>query len=179
MGLDAAVAGSQKGLMLPPGLAFLALGERALARLRPRGYYLNLERELKSQRKGEGAYTPAINLVLAAREVLTALLPELSKHQEKKAALNARLYELGERFGLLPYPKDPAFYTPATAAFYLPEGKSYDEVKDAFLRRGYRIAGGQGPLKGKIFRLSLMGYFDAEGERRALSVISEVFAGLR
>ena len=180
MGLDAAVAGSQKGLMLPPGLAFVALGERALSALRPAGYYLNLARELESQRKGEGAYTPAINLVLAAREVLAVLLPVLEEHLAEKRGQNERLYALGERYGLRPVPAQggspapPAFRSPATAAFYLPEGVAYRDLAGAFLRRGYRIAGGQGPLKGRIFRISFMGYFSPEEVERALSAFAAV-----
>ncbi len=184
MGLDAAISGSQKGLMLPPGLAFVALGNRALSTLKPRGYYLNLARELERQRVGEGAYTPAINLVLAARAVLRVLLPELDAHLEKKAGWNRALYALGERYGLRPVPAkggEPApeaYRSPATAAFYLPPGVSYKELAGAFLNRGYRIAGGQGPLRGRIFRVSLMGYFSEEDARRVLADVEEVFKAL-
>ncbi len=185
MGLDAAVSGSQKGLMLPPGLAFVALGNRALSALKPRGYYLNLARELESQRAGEGAYTPAIQLVLAAREVLSVLLPELDAHHERKAQWNRALYAIGERLGLAPVPAKQgtpapeAYRSPATAAFYLPEGVSHKALAGAFLSRGYRIAGGQGPLKGRIFRVSLMGHFTEADVRRILAdveaVLGEVF----
>ena len=180
MGFDAAVSGSQKGLMLPPGLAFVALGNRALSTLKPRGYYLNLARELESQRAGEGAYTPAIQLVLAAREVLSVLLPELDAHLEKKARWNRALYAIGERLGLVPVPAkggapaSEAFRSPATAAFYLPEGVSYKALSGAFLARGYRVAGGQGPLKGRVFRVSLMGHFTEEEAQRVLADVEAI-----
>ena len=54
----------------------------------------------------------------------------------------------------------PKRFSPAVAAFYLPEGVHYARVKEAFAQRGAVIAGGQGPLKGKVFRLSLMGAYD-------------------
>ena len=150
MGVDAAASGSQKGLMCPPGLGFVALSPRALERLKPRGYYLDLARELKAQKEGESAWTPAINLVRAVAAVLEAVLP-------LKAWQNALLYGVGEEGGLRPAPKR---FSPAVAAFYLPEGVPYARVKEAFARRGAVIAGGQGPLKGKVFRLSLMGAYD-------------------
>ncbi len=64
---------------------------------------------------------------------------------------------MGEERGLRPVPEVPS---PAVAAFYLPEGVAYGAVKEAFARRGAVIAGGQGPLKGRAFRLSLMGAYD-------------------
>ena len=157
MGVDAAASGSQKGLMCPPGLGFVALSPRALERLKPRGYYLDLARELKAQKEGESAWTPAINLVRAVAAVLEAVLPRLEEHLALKAWQNALLYGVGEEGGLRPVPKR---FSPAVAAFYLPEGVPYARVKEAFARRGAVIAGGQGPLKGKVFRLSLMGAYD-------------------
>jgi len=157
LGVDAAASGSQKGLMCPPGLAFAALSPRALEALRPRGYYLNLKRELEAQKEGESAYTPAINLVLAVEAVLEEVLPRLEDHLALKAWQNDLLYRVGEGLGLRPVPKEKS---PATTAFYLPEGIPYARVKEAFARRGAVVAGGQGPLKGRILRVSLMGYFD-------------------
>ncbi len=156
-GVDAAAAGSQKGLMCPPGLGFVALTPRALLALRPRGYYLDLGRELKAQREGETAWTPAINLVGAVQAVLQEVLPRLDQHLALKAWQNGLLYEVGEEFGLRPVPEQKS---PAVAAFYLPEGVPYARVKEAFAKRGAVIAGGQGALKGRIFRLSLMGHHD-------------------
>ncbi len=184
MGLDAAVSGSQKGLMLPPGLSFVALGPRALAALRPYGYYLNLDRERKVQPKGESSFTPAINLVLAARAVLEALLPGLEAHLAQKAAWLRRLYAIGEGRGLVPVPRaggapaPMALRTPATAAFYLPEGVAFEAVRDAFLKRGARIAGGQGALKGRSFRVSLMGHFEPAEADWAFSTFEAVLAEL-
>ncbi len=184
LGVDAALAGSQKGLMLPPGLAFVALGSRAQARLRPYGYYLNLDRERRVQEKGESAFTPAINLVLAARAVLEELLPDLDAHLKRKRAYLERLYAIGEGAGLRPVPARegvPApmeLRTPATAAFHLPEGLPFEAVRDAFLARGAWIAGGQGALKGRSFRISLMGHYPGPEADWAFGVFREVLAEL-
>ena len=156
-GIDAAASGSQKGLMCPPGLSFAALSPRAVQALKPKGYYLNLKNELKAQAEGETAYTPAINLVLAVEGVLADLLPSLPEHLALKKWQTGLLYQVGEELGLRPVPEEKS---PATSAFYLPEGVPYAKVKGAFARRNAVIAGGQGPLKGRIFRLSLMGHFD-------------------
>lgn len=170
-GVDAAASGSQKGLMCPPGLGFVALSPRALEGLRPRGYYLNLARELKAQREGESAWTPAINLVRAVAAVLEEVLPRLKEHLALKAWQNGLLYGVGEEKGLKGVPE---VRSPAVAAFYLPKGAAYGAVKEAFARRGAVIAGGQGPLKGRIFRLSLMGAYDRYEALGAAALFREV-----
>lgn len=174
-GVDAAASGSQKGLMCPPGLGFVALSPRALERLRPRGYYLDLTRELKAQREGESAWTPAINLVGAVAAVLEEVLPRLEAHLALKAWQNDLLYQVGEELGLLAVPEARS---PAVAAFHLPEGVPYKAVKEAFARRHAVIAGGQGPLKGKIFRLSLMGHYDRYEALGVAALFKEAFADI-
>lgn len=156
-GLDAAACGSQKGLMCPPGLGYAALSPGAIERLKPRSFYLNLEAELKAQSSGESAWTPAINLVAATAAVLEELLPSLTQHLELKKQQNEVLYTTGDQLGLKTVPE---VKSPATTCFYLPAGVTYAQVKDAFAARGATIIGGQGQLKGKVFRVSLMGYSD-------------------
>lgn len=156
-GIDAAASGSQKGTMCPPGLGYAALSPRALERLKPRGYYMNLAKERKAQAEGESAWTPAINLVAAVAGVLGEVLPGLEEHLRLKARQTELLYRAGESVGLKPVPE---VKSPATTCFYLPEGFRYAQVKEAFAQRGATIIGGQGILKGKIFRISLMGYSD-------------------
>ncbi|GAB5601823.1 aminotransferase class V-fold PLP-dependent enzyme [Thermus sp. FJN-A] len=175
MGVDAAASGSQKGLMCPPGLGFVALSPRARERLKPRGYYLDLGRELKAQREGESAWTPAINLVLAVAAVLEEVLPRLAEHLALKAWQNELLYRVGEELGLKAVPE---VRSPAVAAFYLPEGVSYRAVREAFAARGAVIAGGQGPLKGRVFRLSLMGHYDRYEALGAAALFREALSGI-
>ena len=175
-GIDAAVAGSQKGLMCPPGLALVALSPRALERLQPRGYYLNLERELKAQKSGETAFTPAINLIRAVRAVAECEVPRLGELIRERWFQNEILYRAGASQGLKPVP-DRA--SPACAAFWLPEGVDYAQIKAAFARRGALIAGGQGQLAGKIFRVSLMGYYDRFDAQAVAGILQEVASELR
>ncbi|WP_018110899.1 pyridoxal-phosphate-dependent aminotransferase family protein [Thermus igniterrae] len=174
-GVDAAVSGSQKGLMCPPGLGFVALSPRALEALRPRGYYLDLSRERKAQGEGESAWTPAIGLVGAVAAVLEEVMPHLEAHLALKAWQNDLLYGVGEELGLKAV---PAVRSPAVAAFYLPEGVPYRAVKEAFAQRGAVIAGGQGPLKGRIFRLSLMGHYDRYEALGVAALFKEAFADI-
>jgi len=174
-GLDAAACGSQKGIMCPPGLGYAALSPRAIEHLKPRGFYLNLASELKVQSAGESAWTPAINLVAATAAVLEALLPHLPEHLALKEQQNQILYTAGERLGLKPVPE---VKSPATTCFYLPEGVSYTQLKEAFAARGATIIGGQGQLKGRVFRLSLMGYSDLYDAYAAARMLEDVLAGL-
>ncbi len=175
--VDAAAIGSQKGLMSPPGLGLALLGPRALAALRPVGYYLNLERELRAQRKGQTAYTPAINLVAAAAAVLEEIAADgLERHLARKRESNERFYQIGLRAGLEPVPQEEDTRSPATATFYLPAEAPADAVSKPMLERGWRIAGGQGPLKGRIFRISAMGYLAEEELERAYADFAEVLS---
>lgn len=169
-GIDAAASGSQKGAMCPPGLGFAALSPLALEALKPRGYYLNLGKELRMQKEGESAWTPAINLVRALASVLEEVVPGLDEHLELKSKQTRILYESGDSLGLTAVPE---VRSPATAAFYLPEGIPYGKVKQVFSRHGAVIAGGQGPLKGKIFRVSLMGHSGLEDARWAAGILRE------
>jgi aspartate aminotransferase-like enzyme len=103
------------------------------------------------------------------------VLPHLEDHLCLKAKQNALLYEAGEAVGLKPVPE---VRSPATAAFYLPEGVTYARVKEAFALRGATIIGGQGALRGKIFRVSLMGYSDIYDAYAVAELIREVAASL-
>jgi len=174
-GIDAAACGSQKGIMCPPGLGYAALSPRAIEHLKPRGFYLNLASELKVQSAGESAWTPAINLVAATAAVLEVLLPRLPEHLALKERQNQILYAAGERLGLKPVPE---VKSPATTCFYLPEGVSYLQLKEAFAAQGATIIGGQGQLKGRVFRLSLMGYSDLYDAYAVARMLEDVLAGL-
>ncbi|WP_456444890.1 pyridoxal-phosphate-dependent aminotransferase family protein [Oceanithermus sp.] len=177
-GLDAAVSGSQKGAMSPPGLAFAWLAPRALERLRPSGYYLDLSRELAAQRQGQTAFTPPIQIIEAVHDVLEAVWPhgrdDLARHWAAKAEATARFYARGAELGLRPVPSREEARSPATAAFYLPPGWTSEALSAAFAERGWRVAGGQGPLKGRIFRVSAMGYFTPAELERAYSDFTAV-----
>ncbi|MBI2963779.1 MAG: alanine--glyoxylate aminotransferase family protein [Deltaproteobacteria bacterium] len=161
-GIDVLVTGSQKALMLPPGLAFLALSARAWKRAaRPHlpGFYFDLMRERKSQGENTTAYTPAVSLVLGLHAVLAMLEREgypnvFARHARLAAATRAA----GEALGLkLLAPRSPS---PAATGLYLPGGIDGGKLTKYLRDRvGVSLAGGQDQLKGKILRVAHVGYF--------------------
>lgn len=160
-GLDGVFSGSQKGLMLPPGLGFAWLSERAWAsgeNLTP-SFYLDLRKERSSQREGQTAYTPAVNLIYGLEVALEMLLGEgLARVWQRRQRLNRALLEGAGIIGFRPYAERPS---PACAGLYAPEGVRAPDVVQALERRGLRIAGGQDAAKPVLLRPSLLGYADA------------------
>jgi len=154
-GLDVVVGGSQKAFMLPPGLSMLWFSEKAKERLKDRAYYFSVKEELKKQRDGQTAWTPAVNLILAFRESLAMLLELGMEEVERRYKLISR--GLGEAIGVLGlrrFPENPSLSLTAVAP---PSNLSADAIRKEMLALGVRVAGGQGRLKGKIFRISHMG----------------------
>lgn len=161
--LDVVIGGAQKAFMIPPGLAFLALSARATAFLEAgggSGFYLNLALELKAQRQDSTAWTPASGLIAALDIALERLLDgggmeQIWQATEQRAAMaRASLRAMG----LSLYATDPAVsLTAACAPEGLDSGRIVAEVERNF---GVRLAGGQGSLKGKIFRIAHLGYID-------------------
>jgi len=161
-GIDVLVTGSQKALMLPPGLAFLALSERAWKRAaRPHlpAFYFDLERERKNQAENTTAYTPAVSLVFGLHAVLGMLEGEGYENVFRRhAALAAATRAAGQALGLaLLAPRAPS---PAATGLYLPPGIEGGKLTK-YLRDkiGVSFAGGQDHLKGKILRIAHIGYF--------------------
>ncbi len=179
-GLDVVVAGSQKALMIPPGLAFCALSEKAwaaAARSDLPKYYFNLAAERKNLLKNQNAFTPAVSLVVALRETLARIRAEglpnvIARHERLAAATRAGVQALGcELFAECPTPAA----TPATP----PTGIAASAiVKVLRTEHGITIAGGQDRLKGKIFRISHMGYVDATDVIAVLGALERTLAGL-
>lgn len=162
--LDGVFSGSQKGLMLPPGLAFAWLSERAWARseahveaLTP-SFYLDLRRERAAQRDGQTAYTPAVNLVVALDAALDLLLEQGPEALwARRARLNEALLAAGEALELTRFAERPS---PALAALRTPEGVAAPALVTALAARGVRVAGGQDHLKPHLLRPSLLGWAD-------------------
>ncbi|MGE0822498.1 MAG: alanine--glyoxylate aminotransferase family protein [Candidatus Binatia bacterium] len=160
-GIDILITGSQKALMLPPGLSFLALSEKAWQQVeatkQPR-FYFDLRREHKEQQKHTTAYTPAISLINGLHEVLRLFKEEGLEHIFMRHALLARATRAAaQALGLaLLAPDDPS---PAATGVWLPEGVDGSRLlKYMRDRMGVDIAGGQDHLKGKIIRISHIGY---------------------
>jgi len=167
-GLDFVIGGSQKAFMIPPGLAFLTVSPKAWARMEsarlPR-YYFDLRREKKNAAKGESAWTPATSLLLGLAEVLKYLktlgpgkagMDKLVENaQHLAAATRAAATALGlELFA----PGNPSGAVTAVCA---PKGLSSNVIVKEFRERfGSIIANGQGEMKGQIFRIAHLGYFD-------------------
>jgi aspartate aminotransferase-like enzyme len=163
-GIDALVTGSQKALMLPPGLGFIALSERAWQKTKkaklPRFYFdLNLER--KNQAKGSGAFTPAVSLIFGLRASLNMMAREgfdrvYTRHARMARATRAAATAMGLK---LLAPDSPS---PAATGIFLPKGLDADKVLD-YLRdqMGVILAEGQDQLKGKAIRIAHVGYMGA------------------
>ena len=163
-GIDALVTGSQKALMLPPGLGFIALSERAWQKTKkaklPRFYFdLNLER--KNQAKGSGAFTPAVSLIFGLRASLNMLAREgfdrvYARHERMARATRAAATAMGLK---LLAPDHPS---PAATGIFLPNGLDADKVLDYLRdRMGVVLAEGQDQLKGKAIRIAHVGYMGA------------------
>ena len=180
-GVDVVVAGSQKGLMLPPGLGFCALSERAWARTRtsklPR-YYFDLAEERKTVVKNEAHFTPAVSIVVGLRTVLGMLESEGLANVFRRHDRLARATRAGvEALGLGLFCK--ATPSPALTAVTTPPGLNSEQIVTAYSKtHNITIAGGQGEMKGRIFRLGHMGYAAELDVIVALAALEQVLAEL-
>ncbi len=164
-GVDVTVAGSQKGLMLPPGLSFNAISTKALAAAKTAGLprsYFSWDEMLGPNKSGFFPYTPATNLLYGLREALHML------HEEGLDNVFARHARHGEAtrravraWGLEILCADPADYSNALTAVLLPSGQDADKVRKIILERfDMSLGAGLGKLQGKIFRIGHLGDFN-------------------
>ena len=162
-GIDAVVTGSQKALMLPPGLAFVAFSDKAwkmAEKSRLPKYYFDLKKHLTSAQKSQTPYTPAISLIVGLNEILTMIKNEglnevFARHHRLAKATRAAVSAMGLSLLAKTSPSD------ALTAAVVPEGIDGVALKKVFLERyGITVAGGQDQLKGKIIRIAHLGYFD-------------------
>lgn len=174
-GIDVLITGSQKALMIPPGLSMLALSDKAWASVEKSDipkFYFDLSRERKSAAKSTTAWTPPISLIQGLQESLRLIKDEglhnvFKRHELLAKATRAGVQALGlELFAR----KSPS---PALTAVKVPSG-----IKDGKLipktmrdKYGVTIAGGQDELEGKIFRLSHFGYADRFDVTTAISAL--------
>src|SRR6184192_1261520 len=185
-GIDVIIGGSQKAVMIPPGLAYLAVSERAWKQMESAGsprYYFDLRKERKAAAKGESAFTPATSLIaglaaafdyiraagggdLAAGRHALIANAELAAAMTRAAAqaLNLKLF---------------AASAPAAAltAIVPPAGiDSSAIVKDFRERFGAVVANGQGEMKGKLFRIAHLGYYDYLDTIAIIGALEQVIA---
>jgi aspartate aminotransferase-like enzyme len=161
--LDVVISGSQKALMLPPGLSFAALSEKAwtfVERSNLPKYYFDFKRELRSTQKNQSSYTPAVSLFAGLRESLRMIQEEglealFRRHKKLAEATWAAVKALGlELFA----PEAPS---EAVTAVKIPEGIDGVKLQKLFFERfGITVAEGQDRAKGKIIRIAHLGYYD-------------------
>ena len=186
LGVDVLIGGSQKAVMIPPGLSYLAVSQRAWDRMEatynPR-YYFDLRKERKNARNGESAYTPAVALIAAlgaaldyiagqADGDLAAGRKKLIENAETIAAMTrAAVQALGMRLFA------PDCPSAAATAVIAPEGvDSGVIVKELKSRFGAIIANGQGEMKGQIFRIAHLGFFDFLDTIALIGALEQVVA---
>jgi aspartate aminotransferase-like enzyme len=173
--LDAVVSGSQKALMTPPGVAFVSVSPAALdvaARSTSPRYTLDWERTRKAQAKLDAPFTPAVSIVRALDVALGLLLEEgLEAAFERHARLGRACREGAKAMGLELFSPDEDRSAVVTA-IRAPEGVDATEVVSTLRDRfGITIANGQGELKGKIFRIGHIGWFDVFDITTALAAV--------
>jgi alanine-glyoxylate transaminase/serine-glyoxylate transaminase/serine-pyruvate transaminase len=163
--VDVTIGGSQKGLMVPPGLSFNAISQKAIAASRtarlPRSYW-SWDDMLESNRTGWFPYTPATNLLYGLHEALTMLQEE---GLPNVFARHARLGEATRRavrgWGLELVAVDPREYSDTVTAIFVPEGFDADAFRATVLARfDMSLGTGLGKLKGQVFRIGHLGSFN-------------------
>jgi aspartate aminotransferase-like enzyme len=174
--IDVVVTGSQKAWMIPPGLAMVAASERAWAAAEhatmPR-FYLDLARHREVLPKGQTPWTPAVGLVIQLDVALRLMEAEglpaiLARHAACGAAARAGLRALG--FDLF---ADPAHASDSVTSAHLPAGVEWSALNGELRARGLVLAGGQGKLKGRIFRIGHLGHVSVEDIVSAIEVLEE------
>lgn len=164
-GIDVSVAGSQKGLMLPPGLGFNAVSEKALAvaRANPsmRSYW-DWEEVIAINKVGTWPYTPAVNLLFGLKEAIAMLEEEgldnvFARHKRHSAATRAAV----KAWGLETQCQDPHGHSPALTGVVMPEGHDADNFRKVVLDNfDMSLGTGLNKIKGKVFRIGHIGHFN-------------------
>jgi len=164
-GVDVTVSGSQKGLMLPPGLSFNAMSDKALAAAKsggmPRSYW-DWQEMLAPNATGYFPYTPSTNLLYGLEEAIAMLLEEglanvFARHDRHAAATRAAV----KGWGLEILCQDPREYSSILTAVVMPEGHDADHLRQVILDNyDMSLGAGLAKLKGRVFRIGHLGYFN-------------------
>ena len=179
-GIDVLCAGSQKALMLPPGLAFIALSEKAWGKVDAfdsHSYYFNLKAARSKAKEFDTPYTPAHTLILALRTALRRIKDEGIENVWKRHKLMSDACQAGvTALGLELFSARPA---EGLTAFRVPEGLKDSQIRGKMAERfGVTTVGGQAKLKGKIVRIGHMGYTDELDVIAALAALEMTLAEL-
>ncbi len=164
-GVDVTVAGSQKGLMLPPGLSFNGVGEKALAASKSAKLaksYWGWEEMLAANKNGFFPYTPATNLLYGLREALAMLREEGLQNVFARHARHAEATRRAVRaWGLEILCANPAEYSNSLTAVMMPQGHDADRLRKTILEAyDMSLGTGLGKLAGKLFRIGHLGDFN-------------------
>ncbi|HEY8668690.1 MAG TPA: alanine--glyoxylate aminotransferase family protein [Tepidisphaeraceae bacterium] len=181
-GVDVAITGSQKALMLPPGLAFVALSDRAWAAADKNkardNFYLDLKKYRKSIEDGDTPFTPANTLIDALRVSLKMVTDETLEGVWKRTHLTAEAFRQGvQALGFSLFSQHPADSVTAVRYF---GGITHKEFSGLLkTKHNIHIAGGQGTMEGQIFRVNHMGYSDAYDALAVVAAIEHVLHALK
>ena len=179
--LDIVASGSQKGYMIPPGLSFISMSEKAWQASESSNlpkFYLNLKSYKKSLGSNSNPYTPAVNLVFALDESLKMMKAEglkniFARHNRHKLAMSNAVKTLN-----LSLFADEKYLSPAITAIKTDEIDAEEFRKEIKNKYDILLAGGQDHLKGKIFRVGHLGYINERDIITVISAISNVLLDL-
>lgn len=179
-GVDVIVSGSQKGLMLPPGLAFISVSPKAGKLIETSDmpkFYFSLKKALKSHAADDTPWTPAVSLISGLDSVLDIMIEEgMENVIERHTRLATATREAVKAMGLEIFAKKPSNTVTSVKVPEGIDGKAL--VKKMRDEQGVTIAGGQGDMKGKIFRIAHLGYMDEYDTISALAALEIVLVQL-
>jgi alanine-glyoxylate transaminase/serine-glyoxylate transaminase/serine-pyruvate transaminase len=180
-GVDVTVGGSQKGLMLPPGLSFNAVSEKALAAnktAKMHRYYWDWQEMLTPNRQGFFPYTPATNLLYGLREAIAMLTEErlenvFARHNRHGEATRAAV----RAWGLEIVCENPAEYSNSSTAVFMPDGHDADHLRQVILENfDMSLGAGLSKLARRVFRIGHLGHFN---DLMLMGTLAGVEMGLR
>jgi len=181
--IDIAISGSQKGWMTPPGLSMLSVSPRAWEIIRkskmPR-FYFDLVAAQENAKNGMTPWTPAVSVMYALQEGLRLLMEEGMDNVYKRHARLAAMVRDGVQAQGLKLFSTPGYESSTVTAIAVPEGIQWAQL-NATLLKDYQVAlaGGQGALSGKVFRIGHMGFVSGEDLEDALSALKMAVAKLQ
>ncbi|MBC7329810.1 alanine--glyoxylate aminotransferase family protein [bacterium] len=175
LGIDVVVGGSQKAFMIPPGLSFLCVSQRALEKAEsarmPR-FYFDVKSMLKSMERNQTPYTPALPQLFALREALRQILEEGLENVQRRHQLVGETIRRGVKAMGLKLFGDEKYASNTVSAIYNPEGIDVRKLRSLLRTKfGVVLAGGQGAIQNTIFRIGHLGYVDVIDALVALSAL--------
>ena len=186
-GVDIAIVGSQKCLGAPPGLSAISVSERAWEMMMGDNndndnspYYMDLLAYKDSFEKGQTPYTPALPLFFALREALEVIKEEgmakrVERHRQLADTLRSAVTDMG--LSLFPRLNEVSAYSNTVTAIKVPEWLDDAHLRGGMRERGVMVAGGQGKLKGKIFRIATMGNITEREVSRTIRALEGALRG--